>query len=147
MIPWDVVERRHAEQFKSPVGNPAYPVRVAFGALVIKEKLKITDGETVGRIRENPYLQYFIGYKACSDRQPFNSSTMVYFRIRLSADILKEINALIIEGRKRKNGRMNPHQEKIHHRTMASRKGRRRIPGHCLWMHPAYPKASVIRMM
>ena len=97
MIPWDEVEKRYAEQFKSPVGNPAYPVRVAFGALVIKEKLKITDEETVEQIRENPYLQYFIGYKAYSDKQPFNSSTMVHFRLRLSADILKEINALIVE--------------------------------------------------
>ena len=96
MIPWDEVEKRYAEQFTSTVGNPAYPVRVAFGALVIKEKLKITDEETVEQIRENPYLQYFIGYKAYSDKPPFNSSTMVYFRIRLTADILKEINALIV---------------------------------------------------
>jgi hypothetical protein len=46
MIPWDEVEKRYAEQFTSTVGNPAYPVRVAFGALTIKEKLKITDEET-----------------------------------------------------------------------------------------------------
>jgi len=96
MLPWDEVEKRYAEQFKSAVGNPAYSVRVAFGALVIKEKLKITDEETVEQIRENPYLQYFIGYKAYSDEQPFNSSTMVYFRIRLTSDILKEINELIV---------------------------------------------------
>ncbi len=73
MIPWDVVEKRYAEQFKSTVGNPAYPVRVAFGALIIKEKLKITDEETVLQIRENPYLQYFIGYTAYSDKQPFHA--------------------------------------------------------------------------
>jgi len=41
MIPWDEVEKRYAEQFKSAVGNPAYSVRVAFGALVIKEKLSL----------------------------------------------------------------------------------------------------------
>jgi len=97
LIPWDEVEKRYAEQFTSTVGNPAYPVRVAFGALLIKEKLKTTDEETVEQIRENPYLQYFIGYKAYSDRPPFASSTMVYFRLRLSAEILKEINALIVE--------------------------------------------------
>lgn len=111
MIPWDVVEKRYAEQFKSPVGNPAYPVRVAFGALIIKEKLKITDEETVEQIRENPYLQYFIGYKAYSEKQPFNSSTMVYFRIRLSADILKEINALIIERAEKEKQKDEPKQE------------------------------------
>jgi len=97
MIPWEEVEERYAEQFKSPVGNPAYSVRVAFGALIIKEKLKITDEETVEQIRENPYLQYFIGYKEYSDKPPFNSSTMVYFRLRLPSEVLKEINALIIE--------------------------------------------------
>jgi transposase, IS5 family len=97
LIPWEEVEKRYAQQFTSSVGNPAYPVRVAFGALLIKEKLKISDEETVEQIRENPYLQYFIGYKAYSDKPPFASSTMVYFRLRLSVNILKEINALIIE--------------------------------------------------
>jgi hypothetical protein len=34
---------------------------MALGALIIKEKLGISDRETVEQIRENPYLQYFIG--------------------------------------------------------------------------------------
>jgi hypothetical protein len=31
------------------------------GALIIKEKLGVSDRETVEQIRENRYLQYFIG--------------------------------------------------------------------------------------
>ena len=110
-IPWDEVEKRYAEQFKSPAGNPAYSVRVAFGALIIKEKLKITDEETVEQIRENPYLQYFIGYKEYSDKPPFNSSTMVYFRLRLPMEVLKEINALIIERAERQNREVDKERE------------------------------------
>jgi hypothetical protein len=34
---------------------------MALGALIIKEKLGISDRETVEQIKENPYLQYFIG--------------------------------------------------------------------------------------
>ena len=34
-------------------------MRIALGALIIKEKLKLSDEETVEQIRENPYLQYF----------------------------------------------------------------------------------------
>jgi hypothetical protein len=34
---------------------------MALGALIIKEKLGISDRLTVEQIRENPYLQYFIG--------------------------------------------------------------------------------------
>ncbi|WP_348225739.1 transposase [Nitrosomonas sp. Is79A3] len=33
------------------------------GAVIIKHKLSISDEETVEQIRENPYLQYFIGLK------------------------------------------------------------------------------------
>jgi hypothetical protein len=33
---------------------------MALGALIIKEKLGISDRETVEQIRENPYLQYFM---------------------------------------------------------------------------------------
>jgi hypothetical protein len=36
LIPWDEVEKRYAEQFTFSIGNPAYSVRVAFGALLIK---------------------------------------------------------------------------------------------------------------
>lgn len=78
-------------------GRPALPVRVALGACIIKEKLKATDEETAEQIRENPYLQYFIGYEEYRDEQPFDPSMMVHFRKRLSGEILKEINDLIVE--------------------------------------------------
>jgi len=44
------------------MGAPAKAARVAFAALIIQEKLGLTDEEMVEQIRENPYLQYFIGY-------------------------------------------------------------------------------------
>ena len=48
-------------------------------------------------IRESPYLQFFLGYEGYKYEIPFDPSMMVHFRKRLSADILKEVNALIIE--------------------------------------------------
>ena len=96
-IPWDEVEKRYAALMCSGNGRPALPVRVALGACIIKEKLKATDEETVEQIRENPYLQYFIGYEEYRDEQPFDPSMMVHFRKRLSGKILKEINDLIVE--------------------------------------------------
>ena len=48
-------------------------------------------------IRESPYLQYFLGYEGYKYEIPFDPSMMVHFRKRLSADFLKEVNALIIE--------------------------------------------------
>jgi len=40
---------------------------VALGALLIKERLGLTDRETVEAIQENPYLQFFIGYEEFSE--------------------------------------------------------------------------------
>jgi hypothetical protein len=34
---------------------------MALGALIIKEKIATSDEETFEQIRENPYLQYFLG--------------------------------------------------------------------------------------
>nr|WP_315990851.1 transposase [Desulforamulus aquiferis] len=36
---------------------------MALRALIIQEKCRFTDRETVEQITENPYLQYFIGFR------------------------------------------------------------------------------------
>jgi hypothetical protein len=43
------------------MGAPAKTFRIALVALIIKEKLGTSDRETVEQIKENPYLQYFLG--------------------------------------------------------------------------------------
>ena len=62
------------------MGAPAKPFRMALGALIIKEKLAISDRETVEQIKENPYKQYFIGRECYSNKAPFDASMMVHFR-------------------------------------------------------------------
>ena len=57
-MPWQEVERCYAESFAGTgMGAPAKSGRIAYGALVIKEQLGISDEETVEQISENPYLQ------------------------------------------------------------------------------------------
>ncbi len=97
LIPWDEVEKKYASRMSRKKGRKAYSVRVALGACIIKEKLGISDEETVQQIRENHYLQYFIGYESYRDERPFDPSLMVSFRKRLSAVVIQELNDLIIE--------------------------------------------------
>ena len=61
LIPWSEFESDYAENFPTEMGLRAKSFRMALGALIIKEKLLISDIETVEHIRENPYLQYLIG--------------------------------------------------------------------------------------
>jgi hypothetical protein len=96
-IPWDELEDHYASLFSKDQGAPAKTFRMALGALIIKEKLNISDEETVEQIRENPYLQHLIGLNEYQDKPPFDSSMMVHFRKRLSPEILAEINEVIVQ--------------------------------------------------
>jgi hypothetical protein len=53
---------------------------MALGALIIKEKLGISDRPKVEHIRKNPYLQYFIGQSSYSNGLPFDPSLLGHFR-------------------------------------------------------------------
>jgi len=96
LIPWEEIEKEYAKHFaESGMGAPAIEARVALGALIIQEKLGLTDEEVVEQIRENPYLQYFIGKGEYRDEEPFDASMMVHFRKRLGFEELSGINELI----------------------------------------------------
>ncbi len=58
-------------------GQPIVPARVALGTLLVKERLGLTDRETVETIQENPYLQFFLGMEEFSQERPFDASLMV----------------------------------------------------------------------
>ena len=96
LIPWSEFESEYAKKFSETMGAPAKPFRMALGALIIKEKLGTSDRETVEHIKENPYLQYFIGMSSYSNKSPFEASMMVYFRERINIDYVKNINQKMV---------------------------------------------------
>ena len=79
------------------MGSPALSVRVAIGALIIKERLGTSDEETVEQIRENPYLQYFLGFKEYKDQAPFHPTMFVHFRKRIGEKTLAQVNDAITQ--------------------------------------------------
>jgi hypothetical protein len=46
-LPWQELEEAHTAQFSANVGAPAKRGRLAFGSLYIKQRLGLTDEETV----------------------------------------------------------------------------------------------------
>jgi transposase, IS5 family len=78
-------------------GHQLASFRMALGALIIKEKLGISDRETVEQIRENPYLQYFIGQSSYSNELPFDPSLLVHFRQRISPNLINQVNERMVE--------------------------------------------------
>ena len=95
-IPWDEFEVKYAKLFPSDTGNVAKPLRMALGALIIQTKFQYSDRELVEQIAENPYLQYFIGLPGFREEAPFDASTLVLFRKRISAEMLMEVNEYLL---------------------------------------------------
>lgn len=95
-IPWDAFETKYASLFPSGTGNVAKPLRMALGALIIQTKFQFADWELVEQITENPYLQYFIGLPGYQEEAPFDASTLVLFRKRISAEMLMEVNEYLL---------------------------------------------------
>jgi len=79
------------------MGAPAKPFKMALGSLIIKEILGTSDRETVEHIKENPYLQYFIGLTSYTNNAPFDASTLVHFRQKISQETINKINKRIVE--------------------------------------------------
>ena len=112
LIPWSEFEGEYAENFSERMGAIAKPFRMALGALIIKEKLGTSDRETVEQIRENPYLQYFIGMLDYSNEVPFDASLMVYFRKRIDKNLVNKVNQKMVE-----NSRKNNQEEESEKKT------------------------------
>jgi len=94
LIPWDLVEDLYAESFKNERedGRPPIPARIAYGALYIKEREKLTDERCVEHIAENAYMQYFLGLKEFRQEPLFDASMMTHFRKRFSPEAMQKIN-------------------------------------------------------
>lgn len=97
LIPWQEFEGEYAAIFDEKKGAPAKSFRLALGALIIQERLGLTDREMIEQIEENPYLQYFLGLKSYQNKAPFDSSMLVYFRKRINGEIIEKINRKVVK--------------------------------------------------
>jgi hypothetical protein len=75
---------------------------MALGTLIIKEKLGTSDRETIEQIRENPYLQYFIGLNSYQQEPLIDASMLVHFRKRIRVELINKINQEIVVREKEK---------------------------------------------
>ena len=97
LVPWEEFEQEYAQNFSVEMGAPALPFRVALGSLIIKEKLGISDRETVEQIKENPYLQYFIGKTHYSSEAPYDPSLLARFRERITGSLVNQVNERMVK--------------------------------------------------
>ena len=96
-LPWDDLAEIYKQSLCEDNGRPTIDVRLAVGALIIKHKLKLSDREVVATIRENVYIQYFVGYKRFDPDVPFDPSLFVEMRKRLGLEGFDQMSRRIIK--------------------------------------------------
>ena len=96
LIPWHEFEDEYADLFPGTNGNPAISFRMALGSLLVKERYRFSDEETLSHIAMNPYLQFFIGLGAFTQKAPFDASMLTRFRKRITPEMLSKVNDIII---------------------------------------------------
>jgi len=101
VMPWDELSAVYNKALSVTDGRPALSARVVVGALIIKHMLDLTDEETIAQIRENPYLQYFLGYPCYRYDHKFEPSLFVAIRKRLGEESIGAINELFVARTKR----------------------------------------------
>ena len=97
MIPWDALAKIYMEKLCIDFGRPAIKPRVVIGAMIIKHKKSLSDEATIEEIRENPYLQYFIGNEEFSYERPFDPSLFVTLRKRIGEQEFNEMSQAFID--------------------------------------------------
>lgn len=143
-IPWMEIEKRYAALFANRKGNVAKPLRLALGACIIQAEYGYSDEETALQIQENPYLQYFCGYPGYDDEKlPFDPSLMVYFRKRLTPEILGEINEMIVRDakeRQAKDAETRDDDESDNHTGTGGNSGKLIVDATCAPSNIRYPQ-------
>ena len=143
-IPWAEIEEKYSTLFPSNKGNPAKPLRLALGSLLIQKQYGYSDRELVDQITENPYYQYFVGLPGYQMEAPFVPSLLVEFRKRLADEILIEINEMIIDynnNNNKEDGTPGPgEKQEANSLDTKSNSGTLMLDATCAPQHIAFPQ-------
>jgi hypothetical protein len=96
-IPWDDLATEYYKAMHNGTGAPALNARLVIGALIIKHLMAMTDEDTIEAIRENLYMQYFVGLPCFQTEPVFDPSLFVYIRKRLDVERWQKFNEIFIE--------------------------------------------------
>lgn len=85
-LPWDELANIYYRSLSLGMGAPAKDARLVIGALIIKHTLGLDDRETIETIRENMYMQYFLGLCEYTYYNVFDRSLFTTLRYRMGED-------------------------------------------------------------
>jgi IS5 family transposase len=112
IIPWEELTGIY-KRAMSDFGRPGIDGRIAIGAMIIKARLGLSDEETIEQIRENVYMQFFLGLEGYQKEMLFDPSLLVHIRERMGKEVLEQMNKVLVvkaesEQKQRRNKKDKP---------------------------------------
>jgi len=93
-VDWNIFEEAFLQLYCQDNGQPAKPIRLMVGLLMLKHILNVSNDSVVEQWSENNYYQYFCGETSFVPGVPCEASELVHFRKRIGESgielILKE---------------------------------------------------------
>ena len=97
LLPWDKLSKFYNIRMHKNMGAGTIDARIVLGAIIIKHHECLSDEGTIEAIKENVYMQYFLGLPSFKTTAVFAPSLFVEIRKRLGLDYWTEINGIIIK--------------------------------------------------
>ena len=92
-IPWDkIVDEYNRQLNNTKTGASNINPLVVIGDLMVNHLLNLSDRDTILAIKENIYIQHFLGFDNIIYDTPFNPSLFVKIRKRMGMVELEKIN-------------------------------------------------------
>ena len=82
-LPWDDLIKIYNKKLRSDFGAPSIHGRMVIATLIVKHKLNLSDREVIEMIKENIYMQYFVGLSSFTTKEIFHHTEFVHIRKRL----------------------------------------------------------------
>ncbi|MGL4852104.1 MAG: IS5 family transposase [Phocaeicola sp.] len=96
-LPWDELCSVYNEKMSQKMGARAIDARVVIGALIVKHRMKLSDIDTIEYIRENMYVQYFLGLHVYTYKPVFDPSLFVHIRKRLGLKEFEDMTTFLMK--------------------------------------------------
>ncbi len=90
-LPWDDLVKIYNKKLRADFGAPSIDGRMIIATLIIKHKLNLSDREVIEMIKENIYMQYFVGLSSFTTKEIFHHTEFVHIRKRLQVADFNEM--------------------------------------------------------
>ena len=121
-IDWSIFDSKFGSTYIEDKGRPGKPTRLMVGLHYLKHTFNESDESVLDRFLENPYWQYFCGFKYFQHRLPVDSSSLTRFRKRIGPSGTEELLKELLSTAKRKKIVKKSHLNKVNIDTTVQEK-------------------------